>query len=490
MLRPRVVGVQMALQLPSENSRPSSSLHPPLTPLGLQGTHNRSFPRPTLSQLAETWREVQGADDWKGMLEPLNDQLRAELIRYGEFAQVSYDSFDYDKHSKFCGSCRYSPDSLFKNVNLHHTGYTVTWYIYATTNERVWSLIKRTEREDAWSKRSNWMGYVAVCTDEKEIKRLGRRDILVVWRGTVTDREWASKLTSQLVECSCVDGSDHSESTPKVEAGLLDLYTSADAGSKFNKISAREYAVKEIVRLIEEYKDDGHELSITICGHSLGSGLGILFACDVANSKLNQINQERTIPITVFSFGGPPVGDGVFKRRVEDLGIKVLRVVNKRDAVPSLHTWRFVDILNSGHQHLGVQFEVDDTNSEHLDQLKATTRQETLRYEIGEKHTSAFYNHHNLEVYLHLIDGYGRYDKPPTRDPVLVNKHCGFLKNSEYVPECWWQPKNKGLKYSKDANRYFQPERAVKDHPVPPKQEVVDASKALSKSLSLHNSKS
>ncbi|XP_024360416.1 phospholipase A1-Igamma3, chloroplastic [Physcomitrium patens] len=481
----------MAVQQLLENLRLRTSLHPPLTPLGLEGTHNRSFPRPTLSQLAETWREVQGADDWKGMLEPLNDHLRAELIRYGELAQVSYDSFDYDKHSKFCGSCRYSPDSLFEEVDLHHTGYTVTWYIYATANVRVWSFLRRSEREDAWSKKSNWIGYVAVCTDEKEINRLGRRDILVVWRGTVTGLEWAANAQYFLVPCAFIDGGNDNESTPKVEAGFLSLYTSADDSSRFNKISAREYAVKEIVRLIEEYKDDGHELSITICGHSLGSGLGLLFAYDVANSKLNQISQERTIPITVFSFGGPRVGDGVFKQRVEDLGIKVLRVVNKGDIVPHVPGTHLLESFKSAYHHLGVEFLLDDQQSLHLNQSKGRHFSVENLIELSlERQLSAFAVHHNLEVYLHLIDGYGRYDKPPTRDPVLVNKGCGFLKENKYVPECWWQVENKGLRYCEYQNRYFQPERAYKDRPVPPEQEVVDASKALSKSLSLHNSKS
>jgi hypothetical protein len=57
--------------------------------------------------VATRWRELHGSNYWKGLLDPLDADLRSELIRYGEFSQVTYDSFDHDKHSMFYGSNRY-----------------------------------------------------------------------------------------------------------------------------------------------------------------------------------------------------------------------------------------------------------------------------------------------------------------------------------------------------------------------------------------------
>lgn len=66
-------------------------------------------------------------------MEPTLDEcLRLELIRYGQFAEVAYDAFDFDKYSQYCGSCRYSKDYLFEEVDLHHTGYEVTMYVSRT----------------------------------------------------------------------------------------------------------------------------------------------------------------------------------------------------------------------------------------------------------------------------------------------------------------------------------------------------------------------
>ncbi len=71
-----------------------------------------SAPSPSDSQpisrgVATRWRELQGSNYWKGLLDPLDADLRSELIRYGEFSQVTYDSFDHDTHSMYYGSNRY-----------------------------------------------------------------------------------------------------------------------------------------------------------------------------------------------------------------------------------------------------------------------------------------------------------------------------------------------------------------------------------------------
>ncbi|QCE06292.1 phospholipase A1 [Vigna unguiculata] len=60
-----------------------------------------------LKRLPEAWRQIQGEDDWAGLLEPMDPLMRMEMIRYGEMAQACYDAFDFDPFSKYCGSCRF-----------------------------------------------------------------------------------------------------------------------------------------------------------------------------------------------------------------------------------------------------------------------------------------------------------------------------------------------------------------------------------------------
>lgn len=50
-------------------------------------------------RLRDTWRKIQGEDDWAGLMDPMDPVLRSELIRYGEMAQACYDAFDFDPSS-------------------------------------------------------------------------------------------------------------------------------------------------------------------------------------------------------------------------------------------------------------------------------------------------------------------------------------------------------------------------------------------------------
>jgi hypothetical protein len=436
--------------------------------------------------LAQRWREISGEKNWDGLLHPtLDDTLRSEIIRYGEFAQATYDGFDTDSFSKYCGSCRYNKNKLLESVGLYNRGYDVTRYIYATENMELPRFLKHSDKPDdeVWSKDSNWIGYVAVCTDEKELQRIGRRDIVVAWRGTITGLEWVADLKDILTPVTTykASGTIHATADIKVEAGFLSVYTSAKSESRYNQTSAGEQAKKEVLRLVDLYKND--TLSITITGHSLGAALAVLHAYDIAEemayhkgiaataalapaaaaaAQTTTTSGNVVIPITVFSFAGPRVGNDAFKKRFDTLGIKTLRMVNVHDVVPRVPGYftnetvplifsEALEYLPWTYSHVGLELKLNSKDSHHLDQTKASTS-----------------NWHNLEQYLHLVDGYGRYTQPPCRDLALINKSSDFLKDQRYVPTVWWQVQNKGL--VKDNNGlYVQIPREPEDIPIPPR---------------------
>ncbi|KAL7211358.1 hypothetical protein ACSBR2_014272 [Camellia fascicularis] len=71
--------------------------------------HEERHNTPAMSpkeDISDKWREIQGCCDWDNLLNPLYPSLRQEIVKYGEFAQATYDAFDFDSFSKYCGSCR------------------------------------------------------------------------------------------------------------------------------------------------------------------------------------------------------------------------------------------------------------------------------------------------------------------------------------------------------------------------------------------------
>ncbi|KAA0059703.1 phospholipase A1-Igamma1 [Cucumis melo var. makuwa] len=236
----------------------------------------------------------------------MNDLLRSELIRYGEMSQSCYDAFDYDPFSKYCGSCRFSRGKFFERLGMENVGYEVTRYLYATSNINMPNFFKKSRWPKVWSKSANWIGYVAVSNDEKS-KELGRRDIVVAWRGTVTRLEWITDLMDFLkpiaeAKIGCPN------SGVKVESGFVDLYTEKEEkGCGYCRFSAREQVMAEVKRLTERFGGAEEEMSITITGHSLGSALAVLSGFDIAETGLNRLGNGRLVPVCVFSFSGPRV---------------------------------------------------------------------------------------------------------------------------------------------------------------------------------------
>lgn len=194
------------------------------------------------NNIAKRWRILSGQNNWKDLLDPLDVDLRQYIIHYAQMAQATYDAFNREKASKYAGSSRYPKKDLFCKVCLEKGNnfckYNVTKYFYATSEIQVPdAFILRSLSREAWSKESNWMGYVAVATDEGKAA-LGRRDIVIVWRGTARALELVDDLEFDLVSPIKIFGDDGRDC--KVHQGWYSIYTSSDIKSPFTKISARD----------------------------------------------------------------------------------------------------------------------------------------------------------------------------------------------------------------------------------------------------------
>ncbi|KAG0491961.1 hypothetical protein HPP92_005020 [Vanilla planifolia] len=283
---------------------------------------------PATVRLGKLWPQFQGAHNWDGLLDPLDDTLRSEILRYGSFVEAAYSSCDLDPSSPSYATCRFPKHSILRLSGYPSTGYRVTRNLHATSGFRLPNWV--TSAAPAWiSRRSSWIGFVAVCQDDTEIARLGRRDIVVALRGTATCLEWLDNLRAELttaVSFPTVPGTAWSPE-PMVERGFWNLFTSP--GDVYP--SLRDQIRCEVCRVLDQYCCSKETISLTITGHSLGAALAVLAADDV--SAL--LGRDGPM-VTVVSFGGPRVGNASFRRRMEEQGSRVLRIVNTNDIVTKM----------------------------------------------------------------------------------------------------------------------------------------------------------
>lgn len=196
-------------------------------------------------KIANRWKLLSGQKKWEGLLDPLDYDLRRYIIHYGQMAQATYDTFNFEKASKYAGSSLFAKKDLFFKIGLENNGngfkYKVTKYFYATSSSQVPdAFIFKSLSREAWSKESNWIGFVAVATDEGK-SALGRRDILISWRGTIRALEWVDDFQFLFVSAPEIfhnHGAIFND--PKVHQGWHSIYTSTDSKSPFNKTSARD----------------------------------------------------------------------------------------------------------------------------------------------------------------------------------------------------------------------------------------------------------
>ncbi|XP_006654823.1 phospholipase A1-II 6-like [Oryza brachyantha] len=380
---------------------------------------------------AHRWRELHGQNNWDGLLDPFDLDLRRTVIRYGEMAQATYDAFNHEKLSPHAGLSRFGRRRFFERVQLpdHAAAYRVTKFLYATSSVAVPEpFILRSVSLGRRCRESNWIGYVAVATDDGKTA-LGRRDIVVAWRGTTQALEWINDMEFVMAPPRSLLGDEASEAT--VHRGWLSMYTSSDPESSHNKDSARDQVLSEVARLVSMY--DGEELSITVTGHSLGAALGTLNAFDIAANGYNRSPRAAAAtatgcPVTAFAFASPRVGGHGFRRRFDGArgaGLRLLRVRNARDIVPRYPTALL-------YHDVGAELAIDTGESPYL----RNPGNELLW--------------HNLESYLHGVAGArggeaGRFELAVERDVALTNKFYGALRDEHPVPAGWWIPSNRGM---------------------------------------------
>ncbi|KAF9667436.1 hypothetical protein SADUNF_Sadunf15G0022900 [Salix dunnii] len=373
-----------------------------------------------MASIAENWKDFSGAKNWDGLLDhPLNTDFRRYLIHYGERVEAIGDAFNSVKASDSYALSRYPTEEFFKNVNLQNGNpfkYQVTKYFYLKS-EGIAEVLEVDLDGSAW------IGYVAVTTDEGR-RVLGRRDILVCWRGTILASEWSQDSQFDVTAASDIFGA---ASNPKVHRGFHNVYVAKGKKSIYNKTSAREQVLAELRRLVDMYALNGEEVSITVAGHSLGAALATLNGMDIVANGFNKPTESDIgYPVTVFAYACPRVGDQGFQDVFNGLttDLHVLRIKNSKDIVP-----RFPPVFLYGYQEVGEELEIDSTKSPYLKDPKAKP--------------------HDLELYLHTIAGYQGKEEEfklvVDRDISLLNKSLDLLADKYKIPPTWGAVKNNGM---------------------------------------------
>lgn len=403
-----------------------------------------------------TWPEILGSKNWDNLLDPLDLSLRKLILRCGDFCQATYDAFNNDQNSRYCGTSRYGKRNFFHRVMLDNPeNYQVSSFLYATARVSLpEAFLLHSLSRDSWDRETNWIGYIAVTSDE-QTKTLGRREIYIAFRGTTRSYEWVDLLGAELKsakpllrgatstvhdqESSSSSSDDDDDKVPKVMLGWLSMYISDDPNSPFTKLSARAQLLVHIKELRERYKDD--DLSIIFTGHSLGASLSILSAFDLVENGITDI------PVSAFVFGSPQVGNKEFNERFNKYpNLKVLHIKNKIDVIPH-YPGRLL-----GYVDTGTEFEIDTRKSPSLKDSKNPS------------------DWHNLQAILHIVAGWNgeeqEFELKVKRSLALVNKSCEFLKDECLVPGIWWVEKNKGMVRNEDGEWAVAPPDE-EDLPVP-----------------------
>lgn len=198
--------------------------------------HKENMSTAGVPDIATNWEELSGQKDWDGLLDPIDVNLRYALINYGERA-ASTELALYYKFADDCrGFSRFSEQHFFNRLGVDKNKvipykYDVKKFIYARVDFSFFGAELFGE--------STWNGYVAVANDEATTL-LGRRDIVIAWRGTVLISEWIKDVYALQETAPLILGQS---STAKVHSGFYSLYTASKEGSTYSSQSARDQVI-------------------------------------------------------------------------------------------------------------------------------------------------------------------------------------------------------------------------------------------------------
>ncbi|WCJ30715.1 alpha/beta-Hydrolases superfamily protein [Euphorbia peplus] len=373
-----------------------------------------------MASIASNWKALSGIqNNWNGLLDPIDNNLRRYLIHYGERVGAVQESFNDVQQSNGHGLCRFPPEELFARTGLERGNpfkYEVSEYFYGRSEVDI---------GDWEHEQSSFMGYVAVASDEGK-RFLGRRDILICWRGTRLPIEWLKNFKFAQTSANEVFPNNNA----KVHQGFLNVYTDKSIDSVYSKTSAREQVLAVVRRLVDKYAALHEDVSITVAGHSLGGALATLNSMDIVFNGYNKPTGSNNIvyPVTAFIYASPKIGDKQFLKLFNSLpNIRLLHVRNAKDVVPDLPPNLFL----TRYSKVGVNLDIDTRDSQDIK-------------------THNIVDAHDLNLHLYGIAAYQGEGKKFKLgfdfDIAVVNKNDDLLIDAYRVPPAWMtNVMNKGL---------------------------------------------
>ncbi|KAF7721089.1 hypothetical protein EC973_005419 [Apophysomyces ossiformis] len=168
-----------------------------------------------------------------------------------------------------------------------------------------------------------------------------KKQIDLAFRGTNSFRNFVADFDFLSTKYTPVEGA-------RVHGGFYKAY-----------LEVAEKVVTNMRKQLDKYPD----YKVVVTGHSLGGALAVLGAMDLYQRD-ERFSKDN---MSIYTYGGPRVGNPDFAYYVTGTGIKLLRTVNGRDIVAHLPPQSF------GYLHPGVEYWIKGGNVKVCDKTLETS---------------------------------------------------------------------------------------------------------------------